>query len=79
MTEVSQKLLIRRKQVQSAVKRWRERNREKYNAYSRLYLQRPGPHAKHLERCRRYRKKRKLLATVQNIVVNVAIPTAEVD
>ena len=79
MTEVSKKLLARRKQVAAAVKRWRERHREEYNAYSRRYLQRPGPHATHLERCRRYRAKKKLLAAVEDVVVDVGVPPMEIN
>ena len=71
MTVVSEKTLARRRQVAAAVKRWRENHREEYNKYSREYLQRPGPRAKHLARCKRYRKKRKLLAGLQHIVVDV--------
>ena len=71
MTEVSEKTLARRRQVAAAVKRWRENHREAYNKYSREYLQRPGPRAKHLARCRLYRKKRKLLAGLKHIVVDV--------
>ena len=66
MTEAGEKkLAIRRAQVQAAVKRWRVKHKEKYNAYTREYLKRPGPHKKHLQRCKRYRegqKRRKLLA-----------------
>ena len=71
MTEVSEKQLARRRQVAAAVKRWRKNHREEYNKYSREYLQRPGPREKHLARCKRYRKKMKLLAGLQEIVVNV--------
>ena len=79
MTEAGEKILARRRQVAAAVKRWRENHREAYNKYSREYLQRPGPRAKHLARCRLYRKRRKLLSCVQDVVVDVSVPAVEVN
>ena len=79
MTEVSEKTLARRRQVAAAVKRWRENHREEYNKYSREYLQRPGPRAKHLARCKRYRKRRKLLSRIEDVVVDVGVPAVKVN
>ena len=79
MTDVSEKQLARRRQVAAAVKRWRVNHREEYNKYSREYLQRPGPRAKHLARCKRYRKKRKLSARIEDVMVNVCVPTVKID
>ena len=70
--EIAEKVARRRLAVKNAVQRWRVNHREQFNAYQREYLSRPEPHRRHLERCKRYRAKRRKLT--QNVVHDVIIP-----
>ena len=73
-----EKVARRRLAVKRAVQKWRVNHRAEFNAYQREYLSRPEPHRRHLERCKRYRaKKRRKLA--QQVVHDVLVPTVEVE
>ena len=54
-----ERLEKRRESVRKAVRKWRKTHPEKYNAYQRAYLTRPGPREAHRARCARYRKRRR--------------------
>ena len=73
----TEKVARRRLAVKKAVQKWRVNHREEFNAYQREYLSRPEPHRRHLERCKRYRAKRRKLA--QKVVHDVRVPRVEVE
>ena len=72
----TEKVARRRLAVKRAVQKWRVNHPEEFNAYQREYLSRPEPHRRHLERCKRYRAKRRKL---NRMVHDVLVPRVEVD
>ena len=79
-TEGLTKVATRREAVRKAVKRWRKTYPEKYNAYMREYLKKPGPKKRHTERCRAYRqrKREEKKTQLEGEVDDVLVPRVEV-